>query len=189
MNKDLDAEDIEGLAENDEQEEDEEDKEDKEDEEDDSEEEESDESDESLIELDLDGEEARMSIISWALWLFFLKHCIKQYNLVSGFHMVSSMGHVGKLMCNLGSQSLFFAMLRSISSPVKTCRQNWLVSQTCLRNPNYPTCFCQACNANKTWNQNGIKYHICMQKHKFSSRWNVNSYRFHTSCKYVIEPN
>jgi hypothetical protein len=55
MNEDLDAEDIEGLGENDEQEEDEEDKEDKEDKED--EEEESDESDESLIELDLDGEE------------------------------------------------------------------------------------------------------------------------------------
>jgi hypothetical protein len=53
MNEDLDAEDIEGLGENDEQEEDEE--EDEEDQED--EEEESDESDESLIELDLDGEE------------------------------------------------------------------------------------------------------------------------------------
>jgi hypothetical protein len=52
MNEDLDAEDIEGLGENDEQEEDEEDKEDKEDEE-----EESDESNESLIEFDLDGEE------------------------------------------------------------------------------------------------------------------------------------
>ena len=46
MNEDLDAEDVEGLGENDEQEEDEED-----------EEEESDEEDESLGELDLDGEE------------------------------------------------------------------------------------------------------------------------------------
>jgi hypothetical protein len=68
-----------------------------------------------------------MSIISWALWLFEIPHMcyrsspsyhIGQYNLVSDFHMVSNTGHVGKLVCNLGPQSLFFAKFE------KYCKTN-----------------------------------------------------------------
>ena len=114
-------------------------------------------------------------------------YSLGQYILGTAFHVSSNMGYAGKLVYHLGTTiPVLCQVLRSIASPGKTCKQN---SQTCLKNSNYLTCFCRACNADETWNQNGTKYHICMKIYKFLSSRNVISYRFHTSCKYGIEPN
>ena len=61
-----------------------------------------------------------MSMTSWALQLFEIPHMccwdrshtsysIGQYILDTAFHVSANMGHVGKLVHNLGPQYIFFA--------------------------------------------------------------------------------